>query len=189
MSTFHGRIHSDFFKACKAFQNSNIYINRPENDPTKVYFVLTKIEDPRYKDGYYFCLLHLDKNHPHHPPSFYIFNNNGRFQVYSEKDIDNNKGICFTYTKWHSNDWTPIHNIESLIISFISFFLQDIDDNNKEHQGSILTTDEQKTKYAYASPKELIENNKFIELFSDTLLEEINKAIKDRSLTTKTVSN
>ncbi len=194
MSTSNGRINTDFVKAYKAFSNeylkedgtkdetkTHITINRSDEDNTKIHFVIKNMEDKRYNKGIYYCMLLLSKEHPHKPPSFYTFNNSSRFKVYHEADVGKDNGVCFSFTKWHAEQWSPIQNVESLIRSFISFFLEDPVEG---YQGSVTSTDDEKIESAFESPLELKNNKTFLEFFPEYngLLD---KLIKERNLVPK----
>lgn len=179
------RIERDLHKALRSFLNDiednkkiHITLSRNVDNGTYIYFLIENMDDNRYNKGLYFGLLKLSNEHPNKPPNFYMLSKTGRFKVFSninDKTIENDKGICFTFTSFHSDEWSPIQNVESLIRSFISFFM---DDQDREYVGAITTNDEEKIKIAFESPLELKHNELFKKYFPeyetklDSLIEE-----------------
>ena len=58
----------------------------------------------------------MSPNYPFDPPEFYFLTPNGRF------DID--KKLCFSNSSYHKESWSPLWTIKTIILGFLSFFLE-----------------------------------------------------------------
>ena len=88
-----------------------------KKDQLLFYFLLRGDNDSDYKGGYYIGKIMLPDAFPTKPGDFYMLTPNGRFKTDSK--------ICLTNTGYHSDMWTPMWNIKTLVISFVSVFLSD----------------------------------------------------------------
>ena len=83
----------------------------------------------------YILKITLPTDYPFKPPDFYMMTPNGRFGV--------NCKICTTFSSFHPESWTPSYTLTTLLVSFISFFV-----DSDPAAGAINTTLEQKKQFA-----------------------------------------
>jgi ubiquitin-protein ligase len=69
-----------------------------------------------YEGGEYIFNIKLSTNHPMEPPNFFFLTPNGRFTI--------NKKLCFSNSGYHKEAWSPIWNLRTIILGFLSFFLE-----------------------------------------------------------------
>ncbi len=85
-----------------------------DNDMYKWYFVLVGPKDTDYEGGYYMGMLLLSQEYPHTAPNIQMITPTGRF--------DTNKNICMSNTAYHRSEWTPIWNLRTMLMGFLSVF-------------------------------------------------------------------
>ena len=81
------------------------------------YFILKGPEFSDYKNGFYLGKIVHNIEYPLKPPDFYMLTPNGRFRI--------NKKICLSNSSYHSNEWSAMWNIKSILIGFLSIMLDD----------------------------------------------------------------
>ena len=108
------------------------------------YFLLKGPRDTNYEGGYYLGKIIHNPEYPLKPPDFMMLTPSGRYLTEQK--------ICLSNSSYHSNEWSAMWNIKSILTGFLSIMLDD-----KEHGIShIHYAPEEQKRYA----KELIEFNK-----------------------------
>ena len=80
------------------------------------YCMIYDLNEEEYKNGQYIFNIKMSPNYPFDPPEFYFLTPNGRF------DID--KKLCFSNSSYHKESWSPLWTIKTIILGFLSFFLE-----------------------------------------------------------------
>lgn len=83
----------------------------------EIFFAVAGPEKTSFEGGVYVLKLALPKDYPMSPPDFHMFTPNGRFQPGAK--------ICTSFTSFHPETWSPAYTINTLIVSFISFFSEE----------------------------------------------------------------
>ena len=107
-------------KEIKMLENAPIkYIQTFPNNNNLLewYFLIQGPEDSQYKGGYYLGKIIHAKNYPFAPPNFIMLTPSGRFMI--------NKKICTTATSYHKSEWDSSLNMTTLLVGFLSIFLDD----------------------------------------------------------------
>ena len=73
-------------------------------------------DEEEYKNGQYIFNIKMSPNYPFDPPEFYFLTPNGRFDI--------NKKLCFSNSSYHKESWSPLWTIKTIILGFLSFFLE-----------------------------------------------------------------
>lgn len=89
-----------------------------ENNMLIWYFLIKGPEFSEYTGGYYLGKIIHDEQYPLKPPNFYMLTPSGRFSI--------NKKICLTNSGYHSDQWSAMWNIKTILLGFLSIML----DNN-----------------------------------------------------------
>ncbi len=84
-------------------------------------------------------MIQLSPRYPLAPPDFYFLTPNGRFEI--------NKKLCFSNSSFHGETWSPIWNIRTIVLGFLSFFLEE----DTKGVGHLITAKEVKEEYARTS--------------------------------------
>jgi ubiquitin-protein ligase len=90
-------------------------IQDPE-DYKMFYFIMVPDDEP-YKGGLYIGQIQISDEYPAKSPIFKMLTPSGRFEI--------NKAICLTNSHYHPEHSTAAWNINSMIIAFISIFIED----------------------------------------------------------------
>lgn len=93
-----------------------------------MYFLIEGPPDSPYFGGEYVLRAELPSNYPMAAPVLRMLTPSGRFEV--------NMPICTTFTHYHPESWSPTYNFTNILISFVSFML----DDTPGSVGSIITT-------------------------------------------------
>ena len=117
----------------------HFYIQPIKSSLYEWHFTMIGIKGTPYENGIYHGKMTLPMNYPLDPPDVYFFTPSGRFKV--------NTKICLSMTSYHKNNWTPAWKISTVMIGFISFFIQKGDGEI----GSLKMSDEEKIKFARMS--------------------------------------
>src|SRR6056297_746443 len=86
-----------------------------------VHFLMPGPKDTAYDGGLYHGMLRLDDRHPMYPPTMHMFTPTGRFEPTTYPVQKKERGICTTNTVFHANEWSPLNNVETMLIGFQSF--------------------------------------------------------------------
>ena len=81
----------------------------------KFYFMIKG--DGDYSGGLYIGRIELPQDYPNTPGDFYMLTPSGRFKV--------NSKICLTNSGYHRDTWTPMWNIQNMVMGFMSIFTAD----------------------------------------------------------------
>lgn len=119
-----------------------------------VHFLVHGPPGTPFENGEYVVSLILPKDYPMKPPRLQVKTPNGRFLI--------NVDICASFTSYHPETWSPIHNFGTILRSFISFLT---DTDNQPFHGRLDSTDEEKMKFAVDS-KQFNLNNKYAGWFA-----------------------
>ncbi|EES98794.1 Ubiquitin-conjugating enzyme E2-28.4 kDa [Giardia duodenalis assemblage B] len=84
------------------------------NDLLELHFSVSGPKDTVYEDGIYHGRILLDMAHPTKPPNIQMITPSGRFEV--------DRNICFSYTSFHPESWSPIITFTDIIVGFMSLF-------------------------------------------------------------------
>ena len=99
------------------------------------YFVIYGLKDCPYEDGFYLGKISFPEDYPFKPPAISMLSKSGRFKL--------NRPICFSFSNFHPELWSPVWSVQTILMGFISFM------NSQEHTvGGLLTNDETKIKIA-----------------------------------------
>ncbi len=129
------------------------------------YFVFHKL-DGDFTGGQYLGKMVFPKNYPDSAPKLYMITPSGRFQV--------NTTLCTTFSSYHNDQWSPLWDGNKMAVALLSFFTQPISDDNTRGIGRIISTPDQRKKFAKESRVFNSNNKIFIKLFSDLISEETN---------------
>ena len=100
-----------------------IYLEPEESNMYNVHFVMPGPDESPFEGGLYHGMIRLNPSHPMLPPNVYMFTSSGRFIPEAYPIDKDSRGICFHYTAWHPEMWTPVNDIYKIVIGFISFML------------------------------------------------------------------
>lgn len=95
---------------------TNIRVACDPNDNLSWYCLIHNLSEDGYVGGEYIFHIMLSARYPFEPPDFLFITPNGRFEV--------NKKLCFTNSSHHKETWSPIWTIRTIILGFLSFFLE-----------------------------------------------------------------
>lgn len=98
-------------------RESYYQVVQDKNNELLFYFLLCGDNDSDYKGGYYIGKIELPESYPTNPGDFYMLTPSGRFNI--------NSKICLTNSGYHRDMWSPMWNIQNMVIAFVSVFLSD----------------------------------------------------------------
>lgn len=81
------------------------------------YFMVKGPKDSHYANGHYIGKIMHSPDYPFKAPDFMMLTPNGRFAT--------EKKICLTNSGYHSESWSAIWNIRSIMLGFISIMMDD----------------------------------------------------------------
>ena len=95
------------------------YVTAAQNkeNPLLWYFLIKGQKDTPYDGGEYIGKILHSPAYPASPPSYWMLTPNGRFEA--------NVEICLTNSRYHTGEWNPLWNINSILIGFYSVFCTD----------------------------------------------------------------
>lgn len=88
-----------------------------ENNMFLWYFLAKGQDDSDYKGGCYIGKIMLSDGYPKTPVDFMMLTPNGRFSI--------NRKICLSNSGYHSDQWTPMWNMRTILMAFLSIMLDD----------------------------------------------------------------
>jgi len=91
-----------------------------DDNPLIWYCLIVGQKDTPYYGGHYIYKIAHSKNYPAEPPDYYFLTPSGRYEI--------EKKICLTNSSYHKEQWSSTWNINTILVSFYSIFL----DNNVE---------------------------------------------------------
>ena len=131
-----------------------------------IHFSCRGPKDTIFEGGIYHGVLVLPPSFPFKPPDLMMITPSGRFEV--------NKKICFSYTSYHPETWSPALNFKHIIIGFLSLF-----NEYSENAIGMITTVNKSAVTAYKE-----ENMKFTcsecGMCHSTVLQELEELEKSR---------
>lgn len=134
----------------------NIKITHNPDDILDWYCMIYGLEEPGFIGGEYIFNIKMAANYPFDPPEFYFLTPNGRF--------DTGKKLCFSNSSYHKESWSPMWTIKTIILGFLSFFLE----KSSSGIGHLTTDINEKNTYACTSQK-----------FNETKLKKILKQFSE----------
>jgi ubiquitin-conjugating enzyme E2 J1 len=81
------------------------------------YFIMKGPIDTDYFGGYYIGKIMLSHGYPQSPVDFMMLTPSGRFEI--------GKKICLTNSGYHSDQWTAMWNMRTIILAFLSIMSDD----------------------------------------------------------------
>lgn len=125
-----------------------------EENLLECFFILQGPSDSAFSGGVYFGLLQFPSEYPMAPPNISLSTPNGRFQV--------DTLICMSNTGFHKSEWSPAWSIRSILMGFVSFFL-----DSTPTTGSVETSVSTKRQLAATSHAFNAANAKFRNFFPE----------------------
>ena len=104
------------YKSIVANPIPNVEVVYHKNDNLCWYCRIYDLGEAEHQYGEYIFNIKLSKKYPFEPPDFYILTPNARFSI--------NTKICFSNSKFHKEEWSPIWTLKTLIMGFLSLFLE-----------------------------------------------------------------
>lgn len=114
------------------------FLSVNENDMQNIYAIIRNL-DGDYEGGEYILHIKLPEEYPFKAPVLSFKTPNGRFNV------DTN--ICLNISHFHPESWTPLINIDKIVMSVISILYDDKIDG----VGSQISSSDTKQKLAKES--------------------------------------
>jgi len=152
-----------------------------DEDKMLDWYVLMYNMDGDYTGGEYILKILMSPKYPFAPPDFMILTPSGRFT--------HNQKLCFSNSGYHSNEWSPLWNMSTIIIGFMSMFL----DKNTNGIGHISDPSHIKIKYAKDSINfnKKYQSNVYNHLIDirKTIINKVNDNNKERLEQTKLEEN
>jgi ubiquitin-conjugating enzyme E2 J2 len=94
----------------------NIKIAQDPSNILNWYCLIYGLEESGFNDGEYIFNIKLNANYPFEPPEFFFLTPNGRFETSGK--------LCFSNSSYHKESWSPLWSIKTIILGFLSFFLE-----------------------------------------------------------------
>lgn len=114
----------------KLFQQqpvANIQLFPKHDDLFRWYFILTDLPHENYKDGEYIGYLDIPIEYPFKQPTVMILTPNGRFPIWET--------ICTMLIDPKTGEqWSPRWNLQTLVLSFLSYMLENEKKLDKKKQ-------------------------------------------------------
>lgn len=88
-----------------------------ETDMLTWYFLLKGPVDTHYEGGLYIGKVMHSPEYPFKAPDFMMLTPSGRFEI--------GKKICLTNSGYHSESWSSMWNIRSILLGFLSIMVDD----------------------------------------------------------------
>lgn len=79
------------------------------------YCLITSLCEEHLIGGEYILHIKLSPRYPFEPPDFFFLTPNGRFKTQTK--------LCFSNSSHHKETWSPIWNLRTIIMGFLSIFL------------------------------------------------------------------
>ncbi|CAH6421196.1 Ubiquitin-conjugating enzyme E2 [uncultured virus] len=100
----------------------------------KWYFLIKGPQSCDYEGGYYLGLILHDHEYPFKAPDFKMLTPSGRFMT--------DQKICLSNSSYHSNEWSALWNIKTILLGFLSIMMDD-----KEHGISHINASSEEKKF------------------------------------------
>lgn len=118
---------------------TNVKVACEESDRLNWYCMIHGLTEEGFVGGEYIFNIRLSPRYPFEPPDFFFLTPNGRFEL--------NRKLCFSNSSYHKEAWSPIWTIKTIILGFLSFFLE----KTSVGLGHLTTTVQAKTEFAQNS--------------------------------------
>lgn len=149
----HSQRLSKEYKSINDDPIENIIISPNPINMYDCHFIIYGLVGTPYENGVYHGIIEFPKEYPFKAPGFKMMTPNGRFEI--------NEYICLSYSNYHQDKWDPIWNIRTMMTGFISFMV-----TNEKTRGCIMSTDDDKKRFAKKSEEFNSKNPQFVSLFS-----------------------
>lgn len=117
MKNLHAIMAKRIHKEIKIFNSEKpeyvTHMHIEERNTNNVNFLVHGPKETPFEGGQYVVSLLLPKDYPMKPPRVQVKTPNGRFEI--------NTDICASFTSYHPETWSPIHNFCTILRSFVSF--------------------------------------------------------------------
>ena len=147
---------------------NNIRALPKESNILEWHYVIEGTKGSLFEGGWYHGVVTFPKDYPYKPPSIQMITPNGRFKT--------STSLCLSMSDFHPESWNPLWSVGTILMGLHSFMLE-----NTPTQGSIVTTDATKRKFASDSLEFNVKNKVFKELFPE-LVELHEEQMKERAL-------
>lgn len=88
-----------------------------EKDTFLWYFVVRGAIGTDYEGGFYIGKLMHNPEYPIKPPEYMMLTPSGRFEI--------GRKICLTNSSYHTDQWSPVWNMKTLLMGFLSIMSDD----------------------------------------------------------------
>ena len=92
-------------------ENVRLYPTRNLNE---VHFSVRGPKNTIFEGGWYHGEILLPREYPYKPPNVRLLTRSGRFEV--------NTNLCFSFTAFHPETWSPAVNLTAIVIALQSLF-------------------------------------------------------------------
>ena len=89
-----------------------------DKDALLWYFLLRGPDFTEYKGGFYIGKVLHDPEYPKKGPNYMMLTPSGRFDI--------EKKICLTNSGYHAEQWSPIWNMKTILLGFLSIMADDL---------------------------------------------------------------
>ena len=171
MSGLEKKIKNRLMRDIRVIKQSPVQGIHLEFDPENMfmwYFIIEGSEGTPFENGFYFGKIVLSNNYPYSPPTVSMITPNGRFEP--------NKSICFSYTKFHPELWSPSLNPSHVALGLMSF----MNDFKDRGVGCISSSESQMKQLALSSIEFNLNEPIVASLFPDVMT-----VMKDQQLKQK----
>eukprot|EP00703_Trepomonas_sp_PC1_P005855 JAP90751.1 Ubiquitin-conjugating enzyme E2 [Trepomonas sp. PC1] len=86
----------------------------PGRQMNEIHFSVRGPQNTIFHKGWYHGVLLLPKEYPFKPPNVRLLTKSGRFET--------NTNLCFSFTSFHPESWSPAVNLNAIIIALQSLF-------------------------------------------------------------------
>ena len=120
-ATAHER-HMCARRVCKEYEEilrnplPNVLCAPSPSDHLNWYCLIYDLQEECFDGGEYIFQIRLSPRYPFEPPDFFMLTPNGKFET--------GRKLCFSNTSMHAESWSPMWKIRTMIMGFLSFFLQ-----------------------------------------------------------------
>lgn len=139
-----------------------------ESNILEWHYVIEGTKGSPFEGGWYHGVVTFPKEYPYKPPGIQMITPNGRFKTLTS--------LCLSMSDFHPESWNPLWSVGTILMGLHSFMVE-----NTPTQGSMITADSTKRKFAYESLEFNVKNKMFRELFPE-LVELQELQAKERAL-------
>lgn len=143
---------------CHRWQHPNIVVRPAPGNMLEMHFVLHNLPSSTYQAGCYHGKLVFPPDYPWQPPAIRMLTESGRFYI--------NRDICTSASNWHKENWNPDWNAMTILIGFLSLFL-DVEDGGVGHICPQAMSNQQRLRLAGDSWRANSDHEFFSDLFPE----------------------